>query len=191
MANILEFLWYKNTAYQIPLQSYPLYQNYLGWMINWLINFMDRGLPWTIQSIGIVFRICKTLLFIIIWQVHQWFQDIFFNDPSFGVKRSDFGEFASHECDYCFWMIHYRWKLSSTLSLLPVLQVLQVLQEKLRYMRKFWYMQEPAEGDFCCHHQPDLNQHRAGEEEHAGHQHRLHVHQGRHCLSWKGFARTR
>ena len=120
MANILEFLWYKNTAYQIPLQSYPLYQNYLGWMINWLINFMDRGLPWTIQSIGIVFRICKTLLFIIIWQVHQWFQDIFFNDPSFGVKRSDFGEFASHECDYCFWMIHYRWKLSSTLSLLPL-----------------------------------------------------------------------
>ena len=123
MANILEFLWYKNTAYQIPLQSYPLYQNYLGLIINWLINFMDRGLPWTIQSIGIVFRICKTLRFIIIWQVHQWFQDIFFNDPSFGVKRSDFGEFASHECDYCFWMIHYRWKLSSTLSLLPALVI--------------------------------------------------------------------
>jgi len=36
------------------------------------------------------------------------FNDIFFNDPSFGVKRSDFGEFATHDCDYCFWMIHYR-----------------------------------------------------------------------------------
>merc|ERR1712123_77581 len=36
------------------------------------------------------------------------FQDIFFTDPSFGVKRNDFLEFASHECDYCFWMIHYR-----------------------------------------------------------------------------------
>jgi len=36
------------------------------------------------------------------------FQDIFFNDPSFGVKRNDFLEFASHDCDYCFWMIHYR-----------------------------------------------------------------------------------
>jgi len=36
------------------------------------------------------------------------FQDIFFNDPSFGVKRSDFLEIASHDCDYCFWMIHYR-----------------------------------------------------------------------------------
>ena len=35
-------------------------------------------------------------------------QDIFFNDPSFGVKRNDFLEFASHDCDYCFWMIHYR-----------------------------------------------------------------------------------
>jgi len=36
------------------------------------------------------------------------FQDVFFNDPSFGVRRSDFLEFASHGCDYCFWMIHYR-----------------------------------------------------------------------------------
>merc|ERR1719394_1812660 len=36
------------------------------------------------------------------------FNDIFFNDPSFGVKRSDFCEFATHDCDYCFWMIHYR-----------------------------------------------------------------------------------
>jgi len=36
------------------------------------------------------------------------FNDIFFNDPSFGVKRSKFGEFATHDCDYCFWMIHYR-----------------------------------------------------------------------------------
>jgi len=36
------------------------------------------------------------------------FQEMFFNDPSFGVKRSKFLEFASHECDYCFWMIHYR-----------------------------------------------------------------------------------
>lgn len=36
------------------------------------------------------------------------FNDIFFNDPSFGVKRTDFGEFATHDCDYCFWMIHYR-----------------------------------------------------------------------------------
>ena len=36
------------------------------------------------------------------------FQEIFFNDPSFGVKRNDFLEFASHDCDYCFWMIHYR-----------------------------------------------------------------------------------
>merc|ERR1719187_34342 len=36
------------------------------------------------------------------------FQDIFFNDPAFGVKRSNFLEFASHDCDYCFWIIHYR-----------------------------------------------------------------------------------
>merc|ERR1712227_468935 len=36
------------------------------------------------------------------------FQDVFFNDPSFVVRRSDFLEFASHGCDYCFWMIHYR-----------------------------------------------------------------------------------
>ena len=36
-------------------------------------------------------------------------QDIFFNDPSFGVKRqTGWLEFASHGCDYCFWMIHYR-----------------------------------------------------------------------------------
>ena len=35
-------------------------------------------------------------------------QDIFFNDPSFGVRRADYLEFASHGCDYCFWMIHYR-----------------------------------------------------------------------------------
>ena len=33
---------------------------------------------------------------------------MFFNDPTFGVKRNKFLEFASHECDYCFWMIHYR-----------------------------------------------------------------------------------
>ena len=24
------------------------------------------------------------------------------------MKRNDFLEFASHDCDYCFWMIHYR-----------------------------------------------------------------------------------
>ena len=42
------------------------------------------------------------------------FQDIFFNDPSFGVRRADFLEFASHGCDYCFWMIHYRNRQSQT-----------------------------------------------------------------------------
>merc|ERR1712168_832461 len=36
------------------------------------------------------------------------FSDIFFNDPSFGVRRSNFLEFSTHGCDYCFWMIHYR-----------------------------------------------------------------------------------
>merc|ERR1712106_612666 len=36
------------------------------------------------------------------------FKDIFFNDPSFGVARSQFSELATHDCDYCFWMIHYR-----------------------------------------------------------------------------------
>ena len=41
-------------------------------------------------------------------------QDIFFNDPSFGVRRADFLEFASHGCDYCFWMIHYRNRQSTT-----------------------------------------------------------------------------
>merc|ERR1712218_672929 len=62
------------------------------------------------------------------------FNDIFFNDPSFGVKRSDFGEFASHECDYCFWMIHYRWKLSSTLSLLPsIARKIEIHAEVLMY----------------------------------------------------------
>ena len=38
-----------------------------------------------------------------------YFQNAFFNDPSFGVKRNTgWLEFASHGCDYCFWMIHYR-----------------------------------------------------------------------------------
>lgn len=36
------------------------------------------------------------------------FNDLFFHDPSFGVKRKDFLEIAKHDCDYCFWMIHYR-----------------------------------------------------------------------------------
>jgi len=36
------------------------------------------------------------------------FSDLFFDDPSFGVKRRNFLEFATHDCDYCFWMIHYR-----------------------------------------------------------------------------------
>ena len=38
-----------------------------------------------------------------------YLQNAFFNDPSFGVKRNTgWLEFASHGCDYCFWMIHYR-----------------------------------------------------------------------------------
>lgn len=39
---------------------------------------------------------------------HDSFQDAFFNNPSFGLKRADFMEFTNHKCDYCFWMIHYR-----------------------------------------------------------------------------------
>ena len=35
-------------------------------------------------------------------------QDIFFNDPAFGNKRSNFLESVEEGCDYCFWMIHYR-----------------------------------------------------------------------------------
>ena len=188
MANILEFLWYKNTAYQIPLQSYPLYQNYLGWIINWLINSMDRRLPWTIQSIGIVFRICKTLLFIIIWHSDRFINDsrIYFSTIRLLVSREAISGSLLHMSA----TTASGWSTTGG-NCHQLCPCYQVLQEKLRYMRKFWYMQEPAEGDFCCHHQPDLNQHRAGEEEHAGHQHRLHVHQGRHCLSWKGFARTR
>ena len=39
-------------------------------------------------------------------------------------------------------------------------------------------MQEPTEGNFCCHEQPHLHQHGAQQEEHPRHQHCLHVHQG-------------
>ena len=39
-------------------------------------------------------------------------------------------------------------------------------------------MQEPTEGNFCCHEQPHLHQHGAQQEEHPRHQHCLHVHKG-------------
>ena len=35
-------------------------------------------------------------------------QDVFFNDVSFGIKRSNFLDSVEKGCDYCFWMIHYR-----------------------------------------------------------------------------------
>jgi len=39
---------------------------------------------------------------------HAAFEDVFFNDPNFGNKRSDFLKSVNDGCDYCFWMIHYR-----------------------------------------------------------------------------------
>ena len=49
------------------------------------------------------------------WHIYSWslkqsfhFQDVFFNDVSFGNKRSNFLDSVEQGCDYCFWMIHYR-----------------------------------------------------------------------------------
>ena len=42
---------------------------------------------------------------------HDAFQDIFFNDENFGTKRSNFLKSVESGCDYCFWMIHYRYKI--------------------------------------------------------------------------------
>ena len=44
------------------------------------------------------------------WSLKQsfHFQDVFFNDVSFGNKRSNFLDSVEQGCDYCFWMIHYR-----------------------------------------------------------------------------------
>jgi len=39
---------------------------------------------------------------------HASFEDVFFNDPHFGNKRTDFTKSVNEGCDYCFWMIHYR-----------------------------------------------------------------------------------
>ena len=39
---------------------------------------------------------------------HETFQDIFFNDPYFGTHRAQFLNSVKSGCDYCFWMIHYR-----------------------------------------------------------------------------------
>ena len=36
------------------------------------------------------------------------FQDIFFNDQYFGTRRPEFLKSSDSGCDYCFWMIHYR-----------------------------------------------------------------------------------
>jgi len=45
---------------------------------------------------------------------HKTFEDIFFNDVSFGNKRSSFLDSVHEGCDYCFWMIHYRNRQSQT-----------------------------------------------------------------------------
>ena len=48
--------------------------------------------------------------------IHQYqhltysFQDVFFNDPHFGNKRPEFWKSVDDGCDYCFWMIHYRFQ---------------------------------------------------------------------------------
>ena len=42
---------------------------------------------------------------------HETFQDIFFNDPYFGTHRTQFLNSVKSGCDYCFWMIHYRFIL--------------------------------------------------------------------------------
>ena len=41
---------------------------------------------------------------------HDTFSDIFFNDPYFGTHRGEFLKSVDSGCDYCFWMIHYRYK---------------------------------------------------------------------------------
>ena len=46
---------------------------------------------------------------------HETFQDIFFNDPYFGTHRTQFLNSVKSGCDYCFWMIHYRFILLSSL----------------------------------------------------------------------------
>merc|ERR1712110_11103 len=45
---------------------------------------------------------------------HDSFEDVFFNDVSFGNKRSSFLDSVEEGCDYCFWMIHYRNRQSQT-----------------------------------------------------------------------------
>jgi len=45
---------------------------------------------------------------------HSSFEDVFFNDVSFGNKRSNFLDSVEQGCDYCFWMIHYRNRQSQT-----------------------------------------------------------------------------
>jgi len=45
---------------------------------------------------------------------HDSFEDVFFNDVSFGNKRSNFLDSVEQGCDYCFWMIHYRNRQSQT-----------------------------------------------------------------------------
>ena len=45
----------------------------------------------------------------------SYLQDVFFNDVSFGNKRSSFLDSVEEGCDYCFWMIHYRSLAGSSL----------------------------------------------------------------------------
>ena len=39
------------------------------------------------------------------------FESVFFNNPSFGVKRRNNQMFRTIGCDYCFWTVHFRNRL--------------------------------------------------------------------------------
>ena len=70
---------------------------------------------------------------------HDTFSDIFFNDPYFGTHRGEFLKSVESGCDYCFWMIHYRFPMPSSLSslnliLLGTARLLEMFRYQLRLL---------------------------------------------------------
>ena len=43
-------------------------------------------------------------------------ENVFFNNPFFGVLRRNNQMFREIGCDYCFWTIHFRFIVSSSIS---------------------------------------------------------------------------
>ena len=117
------------------------------------------------------------------WHIYSWslkqsfhFQDVFFNDVSFGNKRSNFLDSVEQGCDYCFWMIHYR---SLANALTNVEQTNQLL-----FPEFYCNQQEPSVADRDLVDQPNLDGEVGGQPRVSGHQPGLHV-QGEVCASFK------